>query len=128
MDTNEHEAILYKELSYDVVGAAMAVHRELGHGFLEKVYHNALAVELRNRGVPFEMEAPVKVSYKDEEVGDYYADFIIEGKLILEIKACNGICDEHMAQVINYLKATGLRLGMLMNFGTPKFQFKRVVL
>jgi GxxExxY protein len=128
MDTNEHEGVLYKELSYDVAGAAMAVHKELGHGFLEKVYHNALAVELRNRGVPFEMEAAIKVSYKDEEVGDYYADFIIEGKLILEIKACSAICDEHMAQVINYLKATGLRLGILMNFGTPKFQFKRVVL
>jgi GxxExxY protein len=128
MATNEHETILYRELSYDVVGAAMAVHKELGHGFLEKVYHNALAVELRNRGVPFEMEAPIKVSYKDEEVGDYYADFIIEGKRILEIKACNGICDEHMAQVINYIKATGLRLGILMNFGAPKFQFKRVVL
>lgn len=119
--------ILYKELSYAIVGAAMEVHRILGPGFLEAVYQAALAHELTLRNIHFEQFKHLPVTYKGVLVGDYVADFVIEGKIILEIKAVSALHPRHEAQAINYLTATGFRLAILLNFGADSLQYKRMV-
>jgi GxxExxY protein len=119
--------ILFKELSYSLVGAAMEVHRALGAGFLESVYQAALAYELRLRKIPFEEQVRLPVHYKEQLVGEYVADFVIDGKIILEIKAVTEVHDAHRAQAINYLAATGFELAILLNFGAPKLQQERLV-
>jgi len=127
MNENQ-DKILYKELSYKIVGLAMNVYRELGYGFLEKVYENALMVLLRKEGIQAEVQAPVKVQFEGEVVGDYYADILVEGKIILELKSTEKIIDAHRSQALHYLKATGLRLAMILNFGKDGFAFERLVL
>jgi GxxExxY protein len=119
--------VLYRELSYTVVGAAMEVHRTLGPGFLEAVYQAALAHELELRQIRFEQFKRLPVVYKERLVGDYEADFVIEDKIILEIKAVSTLHPKHEAQAINYLAATGLRLAILFNFGADSLQHKRLV-
>ena len=119
--------ILFKELSYAVVGAAMEVHRTLGPGFLEAVYEAALAYELTLRGIPFERQKQLSVSYKDQPVGEYVADLIVDGQIILELKAVSRISAVHEAQAHNYLAATGLRLAIILNFGADSLQQKRIV-
>jgi len=119
--------ILFKELSYTIVGAAMEVHRILGPGFLEAVYQAALAHELTLRGIRFEQAKRLPVIYKGVSVGDYVADFAIEGKAILEIKALSSLHPRHEAQAINYLASTGFRLAIMLNFGTDSLQRKRMV-
>ena len=119
--------ILYKDLSYAVVGAAMEVHRVLGPGFLEAVYQRALAHELAQRGIRFEQFRRLPVHYKGVLVGDYEADFVVEDKIILEIKAVSRLHARHEAQAINYLTATGFRLAILLNFGAESLQHQRVV-
>ena len=119
--------ILFKELSYAVVGAAMEVHRALGAGFLESVYQAALAYELRLRNIPFEEQVRLPVYYKGQLVGEYIADFVIDSKIILEIKAITELSDVHRAQAINYLAVTGFELALLLNFGAPKLQQERLV-
>ena len=119
--------ILYKELSYQVIGAAMEVHNTLGPGFLEKVYETALAHELKLCGIDVETQYPLSVTYKGQVVGDYLADLIVEKKIILELKAINKLADIHTAQAVNYLAATGLKLAILLNFGAPKLEYKRLV-
>ena len=119
--------ILFKELSYAVVGAAMEVHRLLGPGFLEAVYQAALAHELALRNIRFEQLKRLPVTYKGVSVGEYVADFVIEGKIILELKAVSTLHPRHEAQAINYLAATGLRLVILLNFGADSLQHKRLV-
>jgi len=120
--------IIYKELSYEVVNAAIAVWKTLGHGFLEKVYENALCIELAKREIPYVQKKPVKVHYDGQCVGDYMADIVVDDKIILELKAAKAISDAHVVQVLNYLKATGLRLGLVLNFGVEKMDFKRLIL
>jgi len=119
--------ILYKDLSYAIVGAVMEVHRTLGSGFLEAVYQSALACEFKLRNIPFEEQARLPVCYKGTLVGDYVTDFVMEGKIILELKAVPEIHDIHRAQAINYLAATGLDLAIILNFGALKFQQERLV-
>lgn len=119
--------VVYKELSYAVVGAAMEVHRILGPGFLEAVYQAALAHELTLRGIRFEQFKRLPVTYKGVSVGDYEADFVVEDKIILEIKAVSTWHPKHEAQAINYLTATGLHLAILLNFGADSLQHKRIV-
>ena len=119
--------ILYKELSYAVVGAAMEVHRTLGPGFLESVYEEALAHELALRGIPFERQKRLAVAYKGEPVGEFVADVVVDGKVILEPKAVSAIAAAHEAQAHHYLAATGLRLAIVLNFGAASLQQKRVV-
>ena len=119
--------LLYKELSYAIVGAAMEVHRILGPGFLEAVYHAALAHEFTLRGIQFEQHVKLPVSYKGELIGDYEADFLIEGKIILELKAVTTLHPRHEAQAIHYLTATGFKLAILLNFGTPSLEHQRIV-
>ena len=119
--------ILFKELSYKIIGAAMEVHRILGPGFLEAVYQKALAHELTLRGIRFEQFKRLPVYYKGILVGEYEADFVIEDKIILEIKAVSLLHPKHEAQAINYLTATGFRLAILLNFGTSSLEHQRLV-
>jgi GxxExxY protein len=98
----------------------------LGHGFLEKVYENALVIELRRRGLKVSQQAVIKVRYAGQVVGDYYADLLVEDCIIVELKAAESLGDEHFAQLLNYLKATGIEVGLLLNFGS-KPEVKRKV-
>ena len=118
--------IVYKELSYRIIGIAMEVHKILGGGFLEKVYENALKIELKRLNLKVDQQKNIKVYYDEFEVGDYFADLIIEDLVIVELKAAESLCEEHEMQLINYLKATNLEVGLLLNFG-KKPEFKRKV-
>ena len=107
----------HKELSEKIIAAAYNVHKELGHGFLEKVYKNALAVELDEAGLKHAVETPLKVSYHGKIIGDYFADMIVEDKIIVEVKAVSRLEAIHEVQLVNYLKASGINVGLLINFG-----------
>ena len=115
------------DISRRIIGCAYAVANELGYGFLERVYENALAYELREAGLKADQQAPVRVCYHGVIVGDYSTDLLVEDEVIIELKATKAIDDAHLAQCLNYLKATGLRLCLLINFGTPKLDIKRIV-
>jgi GxxExxY protein len=119
--------ILHKDLSYKIVGLAMEVHRTLGSGFLEKVYENALMVLFNREGIKAEQQKPIRVYFEGENVGDYFADILIEDKIILEIKIAERISRIHEVQILHYLKATGLRLGIIINFGKKKLESQRFV-
>lgn len=114
-------------LSEQVIRCAQNVSRELGAGFFEKVYENALCVELRRAGIPFNRQQRFGITYKEEHIGYYIADLVIDSKLLLELKALPGFCREHEAQVMNYLKASGLTVGLLLNFGVARLGIRRVV-
>ncbi|MDT8449606.1 MAG: GxxExxY protein [Wenzhouxiangellaceae bacterium] len=114
-------------LSESVIGCAYRVSSSLGSGFLESVYENALALEFGGSGIVFERQKRLIVRYRDAVVGDFAADFLIADSIIVELKAVKTLLPEHQAQVLNYLKASGLQLGLLINFGTPKAQIKRLV-
>ena len=105
----------------------MEVHRALGPGFLESVYEAALAHELTLRGIPFEQQKRLLVQYKGQQVGDFVADLVVDGQIILELKAVSGLTAVHEAQAHNYLAATGLRLAIILNFGAASLQQKRIV-
>lgn len=122
------EKILYKDLSYKIVGLAMQVHTELGFGFLEKVYENSLMVLLKENNIPAEQQFPIKVQFHGQIVGEYIADILVENCIILELKAPDKIVQNHKAQTLNYLKATGLKLAILLNFGKYKLEYERLVL
>lgn len=107
----------HKELSEKIIAAAYKVHNELGNGFLEKVYKNALAIELGEAGIKYAVEFPLKVLYHNIAVGDYFADIIVEDKIIVELKAVSKLESAHEVQLVNYLKATGIKVGLLINFG-----------
>lgn len=126
MSTNTYPL---KQECYDVIGSAMSVHNELGCGFLEAVYQEAVGLEFAENAIPFVKEKRLDVSYKGRLLNKkYIADFICYNQLIVEVKAMDGLLPEHIAQVLNYLKATGLQVGLLINFGTTKLQYKRVIL
>jgi len=120
--------LIYKEESYRIIGACMEVHKTLGCGFLEPVYQEALSIEFNKQQIPFEKEKVLSINYKDIELEKkYIADFVCYGKIILETKALSNLTDDHLGQVLNYLKATQFKLGLLVNFGQPKLEYKRVV-
>ncbi|MBC8333338.1 MAG: GxxExxY protein [Anaerolineae bacterium] len=119
--------IIFKELSYAIVGACMEVHKTLGSAFLEIVYESALALELAHRGIAFERQKRLPVFYLGEQVGEFKADFVIEGNIILELKAVRELNEIHEAQAHNYLAASGLKLAIIINFGSPSLEFKRIV-
>ncbi len=121
---NRIQAAPDSDLARTIVGLAMKVHRTLGSGFLETVYRNALAHELRKTNTSFECHPTLAVMYDGVEVGIYQADLIIEGKLIVELKAVSSITDEHMAQLVNYLTSTKIEDGLLLNFGTRSLEFR----
>ena len=126
MDTNK-DKILYKDLSYRIVGLAMEVHNELGYGFLEKVYENSLMILLKNAGINAEQQISIPVYFQEKTVGDFVADIMVEDKIILELKSVERIVNTHRSQVLNYLKATGIKLGILVNFGKEKLEHERFV-
>lgn len=127
MNTNLTK-ILHQELAYQIVGLAMQTHTRLGNGFLEKVYENALMVLLRKAGINAVQQAPITILFDGESVGTYYADILVENKIILELKTVSEISDSHKAQALNYLKATGLNLAIVLNFANPRMEYQRVVL
>ncbi len=110
-----------------IIGCAFKVSNQLGPGFLEKVYENALILELRKSGLSFEQQVPLKIKYEGIVVGDYDADLLIEKSILVELKAVTALDKNHYAQCLNYLKATGLKLCLLLNFGTQKVQIKRII-
>ncbi len=121
--------LLFKQEVYEIIGAAMAVHRELGCGFLEKVYQEALAVEFKLRGISFEREKHLTVTYKGHVLNqDYYADFVCYGNIIVELETISSLQSEHTAQVLNYLHCAQLPVGLLINFGEESLVYKRFVL
>ena len=119
-------ALLYEQLTSKVLAACFEVSRELGAGFIESVYENALLIALRQNGVAADAQVPLKVTFRDEIVGDFYADILVEDKIIIELKAAKALAPEHQAQLINYLKATGIEVGLLINFGKPKLEYRRL--
>jgi len=120
--------LLYKEEVYNIIGAAMEVHSMLGCGFSEAVYQEALAIEMADRGIPFELEKLIQINYKGKVLKKYYqADFVCYDKIILELKALSALSPEHESQLLNYLKATGLKLGILINFGEKSLVYKRYI-
>ena len=121
--------ILYKEESYKIIGICFETHNNLGAGFLEIVYKDALEYEFDKAGISFQREVEYEVNYKDVILPHkFYADFVVFDKIILEVKAINGIADEHIAQAINYLKVSSNKLALLVNFGELKLQYKRILL
>ena len=123
MSTYEHDPLTER-----VIGCAFTVHNTLGAGFLEKVYENALAHELRKNNVSAIQQHPIKVVYDGEVVGDFCSDLLVEGSLLVELKAAKAKDDTHLAQCLNYLKATSLKTRLLLNFGTPKLEISRISL
>jgi len=120
--------ILERNLSHVVRGCIYEVYRQLGCGFLEKVYEKALITELKLQGVQAESQVPIIVRYKNAVVGEYFADLVVEGVIILELKAQQKISPANEAQLLNYLKASGIRVGMLVNFSFPKASIRRIIL
>ena len=114
-------------LTRRVIGCAMQVSKLLRPGFLESVYENALCIELEAEGIAFERQKALTVHYRGRAVGSFVADLLVESKLLVELKAVRSLHDEHVAQVINYLQATRLQVGLLLNFGTPRLGYRRVV-
>jgi len=115
----------HHDLTKAVLAACFEVSNELGHGFLEGVYERALAIALRQRGLDVATQVPLKVTFRGQTVGDYVADMVVSQCVLVELKAVRALLPEHQAQVINYLKATGLPVGLLVNFGTPRVEYKR---
>ncbi len=116
-----------QELTGTILQAAFAVHNTLGAGFLERVYANALGVELNTHELKFVQNQQLQVKYRDVMVGDYIADMVVENRVILELKACASLDPSHSAQLMNYLRATKIRVGLLLNFGRPKLEYRRFV-
>ena len=116
------------EITYKINGAIFEVNRILGPGFLEKVYENALLIEIRERGLKVENQVSINVKYKGNNVGQYIADLLVEEKVIVEIKTVEKLTNIHEAQLLNYLNATGIKIGLLVNFSHRKAEIKRMVL
>ena len=117
--------LLHKDLTDTIIKAYYNVYNALGYGFLEKVYENAMLIELRKMGLNVQKQVPINVFYEKQLVGEYFADLIVEKLVIVELKAAESLCEAHEFQLINYLKATELEIGLLFNFGkTPQFKRK----
>lgn len=117
--------MLHSELTGKILEACFELSNELGIGYVESVYEKALHVALKQKGISSETQVSLKVSFRGVIVGDFYADMIVEGKVLLELKAVDALAKEHYAQLLNYLKATGIEVGMAINFGSTKLQYRR---
>lgn len=126
MDTDKE--VLHKDLTKDIIGAAFDVHNALGCGLLEKVYENALAHELTLRKNTVTPQKEFQVSYKGKEVGNYYADLVVDDKVVVKVKSATDLADVHRAQLLNYLRISGIGVGLLPNFAKPKLKFERFVI
>ena len=119
--------LLYEENTDQIIGACLAVHKELGNGFLEAVYQDALEIEFRERGIPYRREAHIQIFYKGHKLDkEYYADFICFDKIIVELKCVSRLVNANKAQVINYLHGTKLKVGLLVNFGEASLKWERL--
>ena len=118
--------MLYEELTHKILEACFEVSKEMGAGFLESVYHKSLLIALQQKGLKAQSQVPLVVKFRGEVVGEFYADVLVEDKVIVELKAVTALAPEHKAQVINYLKATEIEVGLLVNFGRPKIEYCRL--
>ncbi|MEM0519050.1 GxxExxY protein [Aequorivita flava] len=118
--------LLHEDISDKIIKAFYKVYNSLGYGFLERVYENAMMIELRKMGLNVQKQMPINVFYEKQQVGKYFADLVVEERIIIELKAAENLCEEHEFQLINYLKATEIEIGLLLNFG-KKPQFKRKI-
>ena len=118
--------LLHRELSEAIIETYFDVYNQLGFGFLEKVYQNAMFFELKSKGYKVQAQKQINVYYKDKLVGEFYADIVINDVIIIELKACENICEAHKAQLLNYLKGTQIEVGILLNFG-ERPEFKRLI-
>lgn len=123
MDNNFH----HKDLTYKIIGAAMEVHRVLGPGFLESVYETALAHEFEQRGIAYKRQTPLNVQYKSITAGEFRTDFLVAEQVVVELKASKKLTEIDEAQLLNYLKGTGYKVGLLLNFGAASLEHKRRV-
>lgn len=115
----------FEELTGKILAACFEVSNELGCGFLECVYQNALMIALQEKDLEVEREHGLAVTFRGQEVGQFYADLLVEHSVIIELKAVSALNESHKAQILNYLKATGIEVGLLVNFGTPKLEYRR---
>ena len=118
--------MLHQDLTRKIIGCAFEVQNELGVGFLESVYEQAMVVALAQSGIPVQAQAPISVSFRGVIVGSFYADLLVDESVIVELKAVSQLSDQHRAQVLNYLNATGIPVGLLINFGNPRLQYRRL--
>ena len=118
--------LLYSEITKKIIASAYKVYNTLGAGFMEKVYENAMVIELKNEGLEVKQQFPIKVYYEDNLIGEYFADLLVDDKVVVELKAISELGRAQETQLINYLKATGIKVGLLINFG-EKITFKRKV-
>jgi GxxExxY protein len=122
------EEFLHGDITREIIGAAFAVQKEFGYGFLEKVYENSMVIELQERGLQVAQQVSIDVRYKGVLVGQYVADLLVEGKVLVELKAEKAYNSRHEAQLLHYLRATGIKVGLLLNFGEKKCEYKRLVM
>jgi len=115
------------DITSRIIGCAMNVHTTMGNGFQEAIYQRCLAVELEHEGIPFAREQDMPVTYRGREVGSRRVDFVVEDKVIVELKAIAALEDVHLAQGLNYLEAYGFEIGLLLNFGAPRLEYKRLI-
>jgi len=118
--------VLHEELTEKVLAACFEVIKELGAGFLESVYEKALVIALRDIGLDVRAQVPIPVEFRGQSVGEFVADILVAGKVVVELKAAKALLPEHQAQLINYLNATGVEVGLLVNFGNPRLEYKRL--
>ena len=118
--------MLFEDVTSKILEASFEVSNELGAGFLESVYEKALVIALQDKGLDVQTQVPLGVIFREQPVGEFFADIIINGEIILELKAVKALLPEHQAQLINYLKATERKVGMLINFGNPKLEYRRL--
>ena len=126
LENTQSQTFVHNDITEKIIGCAFTVMNSLGSGFLEKVYENALAVELKHNDLKVIQQKPVEVLYRDVLVGEYVADLLVEDKVLVELKSAQGLEDVHYAQCLNYLKATGFEVCLLLNFGKPELQMRRV--
>jgi GxxExxY protein len=127
MNTDGKDELIEKQLTEQIIGAFLEVSNELGAGFLESVYVKALVIALTARGLKVQAQAPLEVRFRGHLVGEFYADILVEGRVVVEVKAAKALNAEHEAQLINYLRATAIKVGLLVNFGRSRVEWKRLV-
>jgi len=124
-DRGDRKGMLHQELTGKIIEACFEVSNELGIGYIESVYEKALFIALRQKGFDVATQVPLKVKFRGVIVGDFKADMLVENKILIELKAVETLAKEHFAQVLNYLKSTGIDVGLIVNFGAPKLQYRR---
>ncbi len=125
-NTADSTKLLYPDLSFEIMKFIFEVHNQLGSGYTEEIYERALIIELEQNGIPFESQKCIEVMYKGQKIGVYRLDIVVDGKIVLELKAVKELTDVFRQQLLSYLKASGLRLGILVNFGAPRVQSIRI--